>query len=375
MDEFSEARIDDRAELLKKSLELIDTAAVIVDDDGEVQWQNKAAAPLKLSVGYSVESTVSGFERQFAAWDYHRSYRQNVTALGTPWVMTVSRIGPVNLLLFTHETEADSAVRTVLQSLFHGMDSVSTDLTHALRELAPELEEFDDPVLAQKVAAVTRASYRLARSAIAMAELGHLEIKEMRVLPREKHLLTFFERLVDKEKQILFECGTHLDAHLILRDTQYGNLDPLIVEKIVANLLCNAVKYGEKGAPIELHVTCDDQKTVQITVTNKGAGIDGDTLPTAFTRYLQTPDIQNLQTGAGMGLALVRELAQRHGGAVMIRTGGDGAKIIVSLNITMKEVLASHSPLLASAMNYDPSLIELSEVLPADTFLSYAVEI
>ena len=373
MDDRLDDRMDDRAELMKQSLELIDVPAVIVSDKGEVTWQNKAAAPMKLTVGYSVEPTVKDFERQFAAWDYYRNCRLNVTVRGKPMVMTISRIGPVNLLLFTTEDEATDKVETVLLSLFHGMDSVATGLIYALRELAPELEELNDSTIDRKLAEVTRASYRLVRSATDMALLGQIEPEDQRIFPREVPLRAFFERLAEKEAEILRECQVKLKYHLAIKDTAFGNVDATLVEKMIATLLCNAVKYGEKGAPVALDVV-HDGKNVRFTVSNTGENINGSELSSVFTRYLQTPDLENLQTGAGMGLAVVRELAQRHGGAIVIRSDKGGTFVVVSLDVTLPQKLGAHAPLLASAHRYDLSLVELSDVLPLDTFLSYAVE-
>lgn len=365
--------MDDRAELLKQALAMLDIAAVIVTDKGEVEWQNKAAAPMKLVEGYSVEPAVEDFERTFSAWDYYRNCRVNVTVRGKPMVMTMSRIGPVNLLLFTKEAATTDKVETVLQSLFHGMDVVATDLIYAIRELAPELEELNDDVIDRKLAQVTRASYRLVRSATDMALLGRVEPDEQYIFPREVALRKFFEQLAEKEAEILRECNVKLNYHLAIKETALGNVDAMFVEKIVATLLCNAVKYGEKGAPVGLDVV-HDGKTVRITVSNTGESIDGSELSSVFTRYLKEPDFENLETGAGMGLAVVRELVKRHGGAVVIRSDKGGTFVVASLDITLPEQLGAHVPLPASAQRFDLSLVELSDVLPLDTFLSYAVE-
>ena len=371
--EMLSERVDEQADLMKQTLEMMNVAAVIVTDYGEVKWQNKAAEPLKLTVGYSVESSVPGFERQFSGWDYNRNLRLNVTVLGKPMVMTASRIGPANLLLFTNEDEADDKVETVLLSLFHGMDAVATDLIYALRELAPDMEEINDPVLDQKLARVTRAAYRLARSATDMAELGHLADKDYSIFPKDVPLRAFFEQLAEKEKEILRECKIKLNYHVAAKENARGNVDGYIAEKIIAGLLCNAVKYGDKESPVSLDIV-HDGKFVRITVTNTGKSIDGCELSSVFTRYLQTPDFYDLNTGAGMGLAVVRELTSRHGGAIVIRSDKGKTLVVATLDITLPQKSGAHTPLLASAQRFDLSLVELSEVLPQDTFLSYAVE-
>ena len=367
--------MDERVELMKASLALIDTPAVIVSDHGEVEWQNHAAEPLKLEIGYSASCSVEDFDRMFVSWGYHREYRVDVSVLGKPMVLTVSRIGPVNLLLFTEaEKKADGTVQTVLLSLFHGMESLAGDMIRAIRSIAEDMEELNDAALDRKLGEVTRSCYRLVRSATDMAELGHLEAEDQNVLPREVPLRAYFERLAEKEAAILREFPVRLKTVFGIKDTQKGNVDPVIAEKVIAILLGNAVKYGEKGSEIELEIA-SDKRAVRIMVTNRGEGIDGDTLSTAFSRYLQTPDFDDLHTGAGMGLAVVRELTQRHGGATLIRSGAGSVTVVASLDITMEKAANAHAPLLPTAQRFDLSLVELSEVLPAETFLSYAVEV
>lgn len=359
---------------LQQALDLITTAAIIVSDDGTVTWKNHAANPLGFILDRGAECVVSNFLELMAPWNYKKNYRVNVTIQGEEWVMTAARVGAVNLILFTPEEEDDETVQTMLLSMYHGLESVATDLIYALREVAIDLEEINDPVLDNKLAGATRACYRLVRSATDMAELGRYFGDGNRCMPLKTPIRAFLERLAEKEKDILTFAQIPLKVEIACKETLVGNIDHSIAEKIVANLLSNAIKYGSSDTPITLRLAAPDDSTVTITVSDRGKGIDGDTLSTVFSRYLQDVEEGDPRAGSGMGLAMVRELAMQHGGTAMVRTDPDGAAVIASLNLTLPPVLSAKAPHIAAARKFDTSLVELSDVLPPQMFLSYAVE-
>lgn len=95
--------------------------------------------------------------------------------------------------------------------------------------------------------------------------------------------------------------------------------------QILTNLLNNASKYTQRGGRIELELT-QDATMVQIVVRDNGIGIDAKLLPDIFDLFVQgerSPD--RAQGGLGLGLALVRNLVERHQGSVSAASKGPGA--------------------------------------------------
>ena len=94
--------------------------------------------------------------------------------------------------------------------------------------------------------------------------------------------------------------------------------------QIVTNLLNNAAKYtqpgGDIGITLDLHAD-----TVMLTVRDNGTGIDAALLPHVFDLFIQGErSSDRAQGGLGLGLALVRSLAERHGGSVRALSAGRG---------------------------------------------------
>ena len=98
--------------------------------------------------------------------------------------------------------------------------------------------------------------------------------------------------------------------------------DPLRLGQIFSNLLDNASKYTLKGGEISLTMAVVD-RNVQITVSDNGIGITADALPNIFELFMQDARALALHNhGLGIGLAVVRDLVEAHGGTVVARSPG-----------------------------------------------------
>jgi signal transduction histidine kinase len=107
--------------------------------------------------------------------------------------------------------------------------------------------------------------------------------------------------------------------------------EPLLVEadavrlaQVFSNLLNNAVRYTDPGGRIGIAARRDDG-AVAVSVSDTGIGIAADALPRVFDMFVQANARDSrAQTGLGIGLTLVRSLAEMHGGSVTARSAGAG---------------------------------------------------
>ncbi|MDQ2989377.1 MAG: diguanylate cyclase [Pseudomonadota bacterium] len=112
--------------------------------------------------------------------------------------------------------------------------------------------------------------------------------------------------------------------------------DPVRMVQVFSNLLDNASKYTQQGGDITLAVAAHGQ-TMRITLTDNGIGITPAALPHIFDLFVQDPHAVAVHSGGlGIGLAVVRELVEAHGGTVVARSTGArlGSQFIVTLPIT-----------------------------------------
>jgi two-component system sensor histidine kinase MprB len=106
------------------------------------------------------------------------------------------------------------------------------------------------------------------------------------------------------------------------------SVDPVLVERAIGNLLDNAVKYSPPGAPIEVSV-----RDGEVVVADQGPGIAEEDLPRIFDRFYRAASAR-AKPGAGLGLAIVREAAEAHGGKATAESGAAGARFRLSLPAT-----------------------------------------
>jgi CheY-like chemotaxis protein len=107
--------------------------------------------------------------------------------------------------------------------------------------------------------------------------------------------------------------------------------DPNRLRQIVWHLLANAIKFTPRSGAIDVIVESDGLACV--TVGDTGPGIARDFLPRIFDRFTQADSSPTrLAGGLGVGLALVRELVERHGGEIVARNrDGGGAEFTIQL--------------------------------------------
>ncbi len=123
--------------------------------------------------------------------------------------------------------------------------------------------------------------------------------------------------------------------------------DPDRIQQVVWNLVSNAVKFTDKGGRVVVRVVPGDG-TISIVVSDSGAGIAPEFLPYAFDRFRQADNSSTRShQGLGLGLAIVRHLAELHGGSAHAASAGlgSGATFTVTLptNLAMDPALAPDS--------------------------------
>lgn len=100
--------------------------------------------------------------------------------------------------------------------------------------------------------------------------------------------------------------------------------DPARLQQIAWNLLSNAVKFTPRGGDIRVELRRLHSQ-IEFSVTDTGEGIDAQFLPFVFDRFRQADEsIKRRHGGLGLGLAIVRHLAELHGGFVSAHSDGEG---------------------------------------------------
>ncbi len=187
------------------------------------------------------------------------------------------------------------------------------------------------PVLKDTYETMQRNGYKLLKLINNLLDLNKLEEGKMRLKVKPVNLVEFIPPLLasvkpladQKQIRLFYQHPPH-PIELIL--------DPDQFEKVVFNLLSNALKFTNKGGKITIYIEEQD-RTTTMTVEDTGIGIPANMLETIFDRFSQVDGSKSrAQEGTGIGLALAREIVRVHKGTIRAESDlGRGSRFIVEL--------------------------------------------
>ena len=150
--------------------------------------------------------------------------------------------------------------------------------------------------------------------------------------------------------------------------------DPDRIQQIIWNLLSNAIKFTPEGGRVAVRLA-RVHTHIEITISDTGQGIDPDLLLHVFDRFRQADSsITRRHGGLGLGLSIVRQLVEMHGGTVTAESAGAGEgtvfKVILplmSVHHALSDVEKTRPMIVASSpTNMEPSLIDLRVLVVDD---------
>lgn len=150
-------------------------------------------------------------------------------------------------------------------------------------------------------------------------------------------------------------------------DSLFCVADPALLDQLIMNLISNAIAHGHcKKISIGLIETPD---SLIISFSDDGRGIPSDKLADVFDSFLHDVDLSDMYKGPGLGLSVVRGIAEKHGGTLLLESR-DGLGTTVRASISKK---IAPIPSLASVFSVGPdfyktSLISLADCLPDEMF-------
>jgi two-component system CheB/CheR fusion protein len=170
------------------------------------------------------------------------------------------------------------------------------------------------------VSRITRGKIALRRELVVLKTLVAHALESVQPLIAEKH---------------------HELTVALPEETLVLNADPARLEQVLCNLLNNAAKYTNEGGRIQLVATVEDQgRTLALRVRDNGIGIAREVLPSVFELFRQADrSLDRSQGGLGIGLTLVHNLVELHGGSVEAASGGigKGSEFTVRLPLVSRE--------------------------------------
>jgi two-component system heavy metal sensor histidine kinase CusS len=222
--------------------------------------------------------------------------------------------------------DAFNGVMDRLQDAFARLDQFAADVAHELRtpvhnlrggiEVALGQERTPDDYRRALVAGLNEAD-RLGRLVDGLLFLAQAEDPRREV---RREATDVAEELNDvREFFAPLAAETGVTVRLVAAEGTTFRLDRALFQRAVSNLVGNALAHTPAGGEVQLTAAAEPAG-LRVTVADTGTGIRPDDLPHLFDRFFRSRAARTSGRGVGLGLAIVRRVAELHGGTVTVES-------------------------------------------------------
>jgi CheY-like chemotaxis protein len=201
------------------------------------------------------------------------------------------------------------------------------------------------PVSTESLEVIVRQSNAQVQLIDDLLDVSRIQVGKMRLDLRQVALPAVIEGALDAVRPAATAKGIRLQPVI---DPMVGRVtgDPQRLQQVVWNLLMNSVKFTPKGGRVQVYLQRANSH-VEIVVSDDGQGIPGDVLPFVFEPFRQGDSSSTrAHSGLGLGLALVKDLVELHGGTVTAQSDGPGkgATFVVALPLPIAQIPEGRTP-------------------------------
>jgi two-component system CheB/CheR fusion protein len=338
-----------------------DQGSLLLDRDGTIVWCNATAARI---FGYSEEELVGlPCHRLFTSEDVQEGvpeYELTVAKKSSDvsndrWMQradtsrfwatgstTAVRDENGHLLGFAKTFRNRTDVKEQLETLRNRVEALlKTDehkniflstLSHELRNpLAPLVNALqlirmtapENPALQYPIKLIERQVEFIRRLVDDLLDVTRISTGKIQLELQPTDLKSVLSRAVESARPLMSQRRQTFNQH-VLPGPIVVNADAGRLEQVFINLLTNAAKYTPEGGNIELRASMEQTEAL-VHVLDDGMGIPKEMQPHIFDLFTQvTENLGRADGGLGIGLSLVRNLVELHGGSVQVRSEGSG---------------------------------------------------
>lgn len=220
------------------------------------------------------------------------------------------------------EAESESLRNALLAAVSHDLRTPLAAISGAASSLALSDERLDDAARRDLVLTIHEEADRMARLANNLLDMGRLQGRGV-ALRRE------WQSIEEALGAALHQMERHLRGREVaLRvpaDLPLVPIDDVLIERVLVNLLENALRYTPQGSPIELRAAVGREEIV-VEILDRGPGIPPGEETRLFERFFRGESAP-ARSGFGLGLAVARAIVEAHGGRIWAesREGGGAA--------------------------------------------------
>ena len=230
-------------------------------------------------------------------------------------------------LLARAVSDMTSTLRQRIDAVEHFAADVAHEIKNPLASLRSALESLpkveDEELRGQLTDIATHDVRRIDRLVTEISEASRIDAELSRATYEPVDLVPLVKNIIGTR-----EDRSENEGRPIAFDAPGGNArvlgEPIRLERVIENLLDNAVSFSPAGAAVEVAIRRRDGRVV-LTVCDHGPGIPAESREKVFQRFhSDRPDEEGFGQHSGLGLAIARTIAEAHDGALTARERSDG---------------------------------------------------
>ncbi len=243
-----------------------------------------------------------------------------------------------------HETEIKEAKLQFFTNVSH---EIKTPMTLVMSPVEQLLAEDKDPQRQSRYRMILRNSKRVMRLVNEIMDLRKIDNHQMKISYTHINLVGFLQDLYSTFVPAAEKKGIEFTFTYANCENVEGDIDLTNLDKVVMNLLSNALKYTPDGGKVNLNLEVferDHKPWAQISVTDTGIGVPDTEKAHIFERFYRVAN--NNASGTGIGLHLAYKLMELQGGSLKVvdNPQGQGSKFMADLPIQADAKAKPYAP-------------------------------
>ncbi len=214
--------------------------------------------------------------------------------------------------------ETDALRRELVANVSHDLRTPLASLKGYLETLLLKDKNLSDEERLAYLQIAHNNSERLSKLVTELFELAKLDAGELKLHKETFSMAELAHDVIQKFNLRAEQQGIHLEVD-IDSDVPYVEADIGLIERVLDNLIDNALKNTPKDGAIKLALNANGT-FVTVNVADTGRGIAEDELPLIFQRFYKKPSSKNAQVGAGLGLAIAQRIIELHGSQLSVKS-------------------------------------------------------
>ncbi len=233
----------------------------------------------------------------------------------------------------TERRRIEKLRQEVTAMITHDLRSPLNTVVNVLGFLEEVIKKTDDERAPRYIDMGRRNTDRMLSLINDLLDIEKIKSGNMNVEIKDFHIEECFVACEELTATAAEEVGVKLN---FTNHTTRVSADQNLIDRVLSNLVSNAIRYSPKGKAVEIF--CDEEDGfARIAVKDEGQGIPEDEISTVFERFrqLKSGGAKN-KGGSGLGLTICKAIVEMHGGKIWVESAGGGSTFFFTLPLSQK---------------------------------------